>query len=82
MDNKPKQKPSKDSFNDENDRLTNPNRRQDEEQDANVDRSGSGQRASNNEPGSRDDRSSDRLDESQRDRQQTDTSRRQRQTEE
>ncbi len=81
MDKKPQQKSSKDSWNDKNDKLTNPNRRQEEDQAANVDQSQSGQRAKTG-PGSRETPSSDRQNESQGDGQKTDTSRRQRQTEE
>ena len=73
MDNKPRQKSSKDSWNDETDKLTNPNRRQEVEQ---------GQRASKPVPDSNDTPSSDRLDDSQGDGQKADTSHRQRQSEE
>lgn len=79
MDNKPKQNPPKDSWKDENDKLTNPNRRQEEQRDSNVDRSG--QRAKPG-PGSTETPPSDRRDESQGDRKQTDPPRRQPQADE
>ena len=50
MDNKPRQKQKDSSWNDENERFTNPNRRQ-EEQTENVE-SPRDQRASKNDPGS------------------------------
>lgn len=82
MDNKPKQKPNDSSWKDENERKNTPYRRPDEEQRHDFDTpSRSGQKASKRDVGS-EPRESDRLDESQRDRQQTDTSRRQRQSEE
>lgn len=50
MDNKPRQKQKDSSWNDENERFTNPNRRQEEEMD-NVE-TPRDQRASRNDPGS------------------------------
>ena len=51
MDNTPRSKPNQgSSWNDENEKMTNPNRRQDE--DSNVESSRSDQRASNTDAGS------------------------------
>lgn len=81
MDNKPRPKPNKGStWNDENDQITNPNRRQDEDQDTNVESPRSGQRASDTDPGSSESPPYDKRDEQlHSDRQQTDPSRKQRQ---
>lgn len=82
MDNKPRPKPDQSSsWNDENEKMTNPNRRQDE--DRNVESGRSGQRASKTDSGSSESPSTDRDDSEQlhSDRQ-SDTSRRSRQTEE
>ena len=79
MDKKPNQGSS---WNDKNDKTTNPNRRQEEDQ--NIESPSSGQKASRPDSGSSESQPSDR---SERDEQlhgerQADTSRRQRQTEE
>ena len=84
MDNKPRPKPDQgSSWNDENEKMTNPNRRQDE--DKNVESPRSGQRASRTDEGSSESPPTDRSDSEQlhsgRDRQ-SDTSRHSRQTEE
>lgn len=72
---KSRPKPTRDSsWNDESERMKNPNRRQAEDEDLNEESTGTGQRASNRDRGSSDYSPSDRRDESQRDRQQTDTS--------
>ena len=79
MDNKPRPKTTKDStWNDEQDRMTNPNRRQEEDEE-NLESSRSGQRARNSDPGSSEGKPSDRRDELQGDKRQTDPSRRERQ---
>lgn len=80
MDKRPKQHQGS-SWNDENDKLTNPNRRQQEDQDTNVESPRSGQRASNTDSGSSESPPSDRDEQLHGDRQ-SETSRRQRQTEE
>ena len=86
MDNKPRQKPDQgSSWNDENEKMTNPNRRQEEDRDVESQRGG--QRASNTDAGSSESTSTDRSDtehlHGDRDRnRQSDTSRRSRQTEE
>jgi hypothetical protein len=69
------------SWNDEQDRITNPNRRQDEDQDTNVESQRGGQRASNTNPGASESPTSDR-DEQLHGERQSETSRRQRQSEE
>ena len=80
-------KPKKDqgsSWQNENDKMTNPNRRQEEDQETNVESPRSGQRAADTDSGSSESPPSDRSereDELQGDRQ-SETSRRQRQTEE
>jgi hypothetical protein len=82
MDNKPRPKSNQgSSWNDENETLTNPNRRQDE--DSNVESPRKDQRASNGDLGSSESTESDRGEQlhSDRDRH-TDESRRTRQTEE
>jgi hypothetical protein len=84
MDNKPRPKPNQgSSWNDEHDeKLTNPNRRQDE--DSNVESPRKDQRASRTDVGSSESTSTDRDRDqlhSDRDRQ-SDTSQRSRQTEE
>jgi len=84
MDNKPRPKPDQgSSWNDENEKMTNPNRRQ--EEDKNVESQRSGQRASRTDEGSSESPSTDRSDTDQlhsdRNRE-SDTSRRSRQTEE
>ena len=68
------------SWNDHQDNITNPNRRQDEDQDTNVESQRGGQRASNTNPGSSESSESDR-DEQLHGERQSDTSRRQRQSE-
>ena len=81
MDNKPRNKPDQgSSWYDENEKMTNPNRRQ--EEDSNVESQRSGQRAKNTDEGSSESPTSDRDEQlhSDRDRQ-TDISRRSRQTE-
>jgi hypothetical protein len=50
MDDKPRQKEKDSSWNDESDRITNPNRRQ--EEDMENPETSRDQRASNNDPGS------------------------------
>ena len=80
MDKRPKQNQGS-SWNDENDKLTNPNRRQQEELDTNVESPRSGQRASNTDSGSSESPPSDHDEQLHGDRQ-SETSRRQRQTEE
>ena len=80
MDNKqrPNPKTTKDSsWTDENDKLTNPNRRQEEENVESPSRGG--QRGSERDPGSTESRPSDRRDPLD-DREQVDTSRKQRQS--
>ena len=72
------------SWNDQNAKPTNPNRRQEEDQETNVESQRSGQRASRPDSGSSESQPSDS---SERDEQlhgdrQSETSRRQRQTEE
>ena len=82
MDNRPKDQGS--SWKDENEKMTNPNRRQEEDQDLNVESPSSGQRASRTDTGSSESPPSDRSDTDEQlhgDRQ-SETSRRQRQTEE
>ena len=84
MDNKPRQKTDRgSSWNEEHEKMTNPDRRQDE--DKSVESSRSGQRASKTDVGSSESTSTDRSDSEQlhsdRNRQ-SDTSRRNRQTEE
>ena len=80
MDNKPRPKTTKDStWNDEQDKMTNPNRRQEEEEENVESPSRSGQRANNPDPGSSQGKPSDRRDETQGDNRQTDPSRRQHQ---
>lgn len=80
---KSRPKPTRDSsWNDESERMTNPNRRQEEDKEINDQSTREGQRASKTDRGSPDHSPSDRRDESQRDRQHTDTSRRQPQTDE
>ena len=69
------------SWNDHQDKNTNPNRRQDEDQDTNVESPRSGQRASNTNPGSSESSTPDR-DEQLHGERQSDTSRRERQSEE
>jgi hypothetical protein len=80
MDNKPRPKPDQgSSWNDENEKMTNPNRRQDE--DKNVESQRGGQRASNTDVGSSESTPTDRGDSEQlhSDRhRQSDTSRRNR----
>ena len=80
MDNKPK-KDQGSSWNDETDKLTNPNRRQEEDEKLNVESPGSGQRASRPDSGSSESPPSER-DEQLHGERQSDTSRRQSQTEE
>ena len=73
---KPRPKPNQgSSWTDEQDKMTNPNRRQDEDQDTNIESPRSDQRASSTEPGSTESATSDER-ESQGDRQR-DRSRRQ-----
>jgi hypothetical protein len=83
MDNKPRQKDQGSSWNEENEKMTNPNRRQEEDQSIESQRGG--QRASNTDAGSSESPSTDRGDSEQlhsdRNRE-SDTSRRSRQTEE
>lgn len=80
---KSRPKPTRDSsWNDESERMTNPNRRQDEDEELNKESTGSSQRASNTDRGSSNYSPSDRRDESQGDRKQTDTSRQHHQTDE
>lgn len=83
MDNKPRPKPKQgSSWNDEHDKMTNPNRRQDEDQETNVESPRSGQRASNTDPGSSESPPSDSRDEHlHSDRDPTDSSRGSRWTE-
>ena len=87
MDNKPRPKPNQGStWENENDKMTNPNRRQDEE--TSVESQRSGQRASNSDVGSSESTTSDRDEQLHSGRQgdlrdqQSDTSRRTRQPEE
>lgn len=47
------------SWNDENDRMTNPNRRQEEDRETNVESPRSGQRASKTDPGASESQTSD-----------------------
>ena len=77
MDKKPNQDPS---WNEQNDKLTNPNRRQEEDQKTNVESPGSGQRASRPDSGSSESPPSER-DEQLHGERQSETSRRERQTE-
>ena len=80
MDNKPRPKTTRDStWNDEQDKMTNPNRRQEEDEENVETPSRSGQRANNSDPGSSQGKPSDRHDELQGDKRQTDPSRRQHQ---
>ena len=80
MDKRPKDQGS--SWNDQNDKVTtNPNRRQEEDQETNVESPRSGQRASRSDSGSSESPPSDRDEQLHGDRQ-SETSRRQRQTEE
>ena len=81
MDNKPRPKPDQgSSWTDENEKMTNPNRRQ--EEDRNVESERSGQRASNTDAGSSESPSTDRGEsEHLHGDRQSDTSRRSRQTE-
>jgi hypothetical protein len=81
MDKRPKQDQGS-SWNDESQKVTNPNRRQEEDQDTNVESPRSGQRASNTDSGSSESPPSDRIDEQLHGDRQSETSRRQRQTEE
>ena len=77
MENKPKQKPNDSSWNEENDRMTNPNRRQEEDRENGLDTPyRSGQKTSKSDVGS-EPHESDRLDGSQLDRRQKDLSRNQ-----
>ena len=78
MDKRPKQKGS--SWSDESEKSI-PNRRQEQDQDSNVESPRSGQRASRSDSGSSESPPSDRDEELHGERQ-SDTSRRQRQTEE
>ena len=83
MDNKPRPKPDQgSSWNEGNEKITNPNRRQEEDQNVESQR---GQRASNTDVGSSESPATDRSDSEQlhRDRnRESDTSRQSRQTEE
>lgn len=84
MDNKPRPKPDQgSSWNDENERMTNPNRRQDE--DKSVESQQGGQHASRSDQGSPESPSTDRSDSEQlhsdRNRE-SDSARRSRQTDE
>jgi len=80
MDKRPKDQGS--SWNDQNDKVTtNPNRRQEEDQETNVESPSSGQRASRSDSGSSESPPSERDEQLHGDRQ-SETSRRQRQTEE
>jgi len=80
---KSRPKPTKDSsWNDENEKITNPDRRQDEDQDTNVESPQGGQRASTPDRGPSGSRPSNGRDLSEDELQQTDTSRRQRQSSE
>jgi hypothetical protein len=56
------------SWNDEHEKVTNPNRRQEEDQDTNVESPRSGQRASNPDPGSSESIPSDKSERLQGDR--------------
>jgi hypothetical protein len=56
------------SWNDEHEKVTNPNRRQEEDQETNVESPRSGQRASNPDLGSSESIPSDRSESPQRDR--------------
>ena len=80
MGKRPKQNQGS-SWNDENEKMTNPNRRQEEDQDTNVESPRSGQRASESDSGSSESPPSDR-DEQFLGERQSDSSRRRRQTEE
>ena len=80
MDKRPKQDQGS-SWNDQNDKVTNPNRRQEEDQETNIESPRSGQRASRSDSGSSESPPSDRDEQLHGDRQ-SETSRRQRQTEE
>ena len=77
MDNKPRNKPDQgSSWNDESEKLTNPNRRQ--EEDSNIESQRGGQRAQNTDEGSSETPTSDRDEHLHRDRnRQTDSSGRQ-----
>jgi hypothetical protein len=77
MDNKPRNKPDQgSSWNDESEKLTNPNRRQ--EEDSNIESQRGGQRAKNTDEGSSESPTSDRDEQLHRDRnRQTDSSGRQ-----
>ena len=80
MDNKPRPKTTRDStWNDEQDKMTNPNRRQEEDEENLETPSRSGQRANNPDPGSSQGKPADRRDDLQGDKRQTDPSRRQHQ---
>ncbi len=82
MDNKPRQKDQSTSWNEENEKMTNPTRRQAEDQ--NIESQRGGQRASNTDAGSSESPSTDRGDSEQlhSDRhREPDLSRRSRQTE-
>ena len=80
MDKRPKDQGS--SWNDQNDKVTtNPNRRQEEDQETNVESPQGGQRASRSDSGSSESPPSERDEQLHGDRQ-SETSRRQRQTEE
>lgn len=82
MDKRPKQDQGT-SWNDENEKgVTNPNRRQEEDQETNVESPHSGQRASKTDSGSSETPPSDRNDEQLHGDRQSDTSRRQRQMDE
>jgi hypothetical protein len=63
---RPKSPPDRDSWNEEQDKMTNPNRRQDEEQDKNVDPQRGGQRTRDKDYGSTESKPSDRRDEHQK----------------
>lgn len=81
MDNKPRPKSPRDStWDDEQDRITNPNRRQDQEDEMDTESQRSGQRATSR-PGSSESRPTDRRDDIQGGRHHGDPSRK-RQTEE
>lgn len=69
------------SWNDQTDKPTNPNRRQEEDQETNVESQRGGQRASRPDSGSSESQPSERDEQLHGDRQ-SETSRRQRQTEE
>ena len=80
---KSRPQPTKDSsWNDESERMTNPNRRQEGDDETSDESTRGSQRASKTDRGSSDFARSDRLDESQPDRQQPDSSRKHHQTDE